>query len=539
MRRLAAREAVRYVAGLRRWSPAFALAVATFASAAPAWAQRGKPAPPAPAPDPGPPPPSAATAEEVAALREALARMRADLEAQAKEAADRADAADLRAAGAERAAAEAHLRADEVAAALDVERARGDARDRAAAEAPTAVLVSAGRVKIGLGLFVQVDSVIHDQASADELDPGTGAPLNQDRVLLRRGRLRVDVDSGVVGAVLELDANTINGAQTRVIGAEISAKMKRSELSLEGVAGLFRIPFGLETRQTYRDRLFLEPGNAVRALFPGDYDLGLQVRSSWRWLRAQVAVMNGEPSGSRTFPLRDAHHGKEIVGRVAVAVGRTASKPGRLVDERGVGVEVGMSATSGDGLHAGEPSTKDTLVWRDANEDGTVQLSELQVIAGATATPSEAFARFAIGADVRVIAGLGRWGEVVAYGEVIQAENLDRGMFVADPVASGRDVRELGIMAGVTWDARWGGQVGVRYDRYDPDADAFEQQAGDVIPRDPVVSTLAVAAGWRLRGRGRALLEYDHERNPFGRDAGAEPTTRASDSLTLRLEATF
>ena len=60
-----------------------------------------------------------------------------------------------------------------------------------------------------------------------------------------------------------------------------------------------------------------------------------------------------------------------------------------------------------------------------------------------------------------------------------------------------------------------------------------------MVPRDPIVSTLAIAAGFRLRGQGRVLLEYDHERNPFGRDAGAEPTTRKSDGLTLRLEATF
>ena len=31
--------------------------------------------------------------------------------------------------------------------------------------------------------------MVADQASVDELDPSTGEPLNQDRVLLRRGRI--------------------------------------------------------------------------------------------------------------------------------------------------------------------------------------------------------------------------------------------------------------------------------------------------------------------------------------------------------------
>jgi len=60
-----------------------------------------------------------------------------------------------------------------------------------------------------------------------------------------------------------------------------------------------------------------------------------------------------------------------------------------------------------------------------------------------------------------------------------------------------------------------------------------------VVPRDPAVSTLACAIGWRVRGSGRVLVEYDRERNPFGRDAGAEPTTRAEDAVTIRAEAAF
>src|SRR5262249_33969262 len=151
----------------------------------------------------------------------------------------------------------------------------------------------------------------------------------------------------------------------------------------------------------------------------------------------------------------------------------------------------------GQGFHKGTPSTKDVLVWRDANENGIVESTEIQVIPGAAATASETYRRFAFGADLRVVAALPVLGGLTGYGGIVRAQNLDRGLWPADPVTAGYDVRELGFYAGVTQEITRFAMIGVRYDRYDPDADASEQRAATRVPKDTSVSTLAVSGAFR------------------------------------------
>ena len=87
-------------------------------------------------------------------------------------------------------------------------------------------------------------------------------------------------------------------------------------------------------------------------------------------------------------------------------------------------------------------------MWRDQNEDGIVQQTELQSIPGSPATPSEGFQRFALGGDARLHVGIPVIGELTLRTELVRAKNLARGVFVADPVASSRDLRELGWYVG-------------------------------------------------------------------------------------------
>src|SRR5581483_10303301 len=67
-----------------------------------------------------------------------------------------------------------------------------------------------------------------------------------------------------------------------------------------------------------------------------------------------------------------------------------------------VHVVAGVSALSGVGFHPGERPTKDTLIWRDANEDGLVQASELTAVNASAGVPSESFPHSAVGGDARV-----------------------------------------------------------------------------------------------------------------------------------------
>ncbi|HZS39552.1 MAG TPA: hypothetical protein VFF06_22125 [Polyangia bacterium] len=425
--------------------------------------------------------------------------------------------------------------------ALDAERTRREAeRAESRAELDStrdaidrAQTWRAGRLGVSLGGFVQADAVAWNQRSQDQLDPSTGAPINLTRFLIRRARLRAEVDYRWVSGALEFDGNTVNGPLARIIGAEASFKWRNPDPAappyLMLTLGLFKTPFGFEIQQSDKDRLFLERSNLEQALFPGEYDLGARAQGGWRFLRWQLAAMNGDPIGEKAFPGRDPNQSKDFVGRIGV--------DSRLFGR--VQLAAGFSADYGQGFHKGAAASKDTLVWRDANEDGVVQLSEISVIRGQTAAPSMNFSRYAVGGDLELSLQVPRVGELVVYGEIVSATNLDRATQIADPIVKARDLRELGFYIAVTQElTRWA-MVGFRYDRYDPDRDSNDLRGGVEVPRDSSFSTVAVAAAARFPGYGRLVLEYDHNTNPLGRRADGTPTTLASDALTFRGQVQF
>jgi hypothetical protein len=136
-------------------------------------------------------------------------------------------------------------------------------------------------------------------------------------------------------------------------------------------------------------------------------------------------------------------------------------------------------------------------------------------------------------------------GRLELRGEVMRGNNLDRGLFIADPISTGHDLRETGYYVGVSQElTRWG-LIGIRYDKYDPDSDATEQQGLTLVPRDRSVSTWAFLGALRLPSdyspvsAGRLLFEYDHNQNALGRGQNGLPTTLASDTAILRAEITY
>lgn len=413
------------------------------------------------------------------------------------------------------------------------QREREDEARREAARAPAARISG----------MAHIDWVAHRGSSEDEVS-ADGAPLNEDRFVLRRARLRAETDRGLVHAQLALDANTVSGPQVRPWNAEASLKWPAerpypgAELARERrpdgpfvmvTAGLFFTPFGYEVPELERRRPWLERTTTSNALFPQSADLGVRVVGSYKIANWTLGIMNGDPIGERTFPGRDPNKSKELVLRVGAA--------GSVSD--GVRIAGGVSALTGRGFHAGERATKDQLVWRDQNEDGVVQTPELQVTPGAPASPSESFQRFAVGADARVEVDLPVLGVLALRAEIVRAKNLDRGLVVADPVAASRDLRELGWYVGATQEiTRWS-MIAVRYDLYDPDADASEQRPFAVVPRDARFRTWSFMAAARWPKVGRLVGQYDRRQNALGRDASGSPTTLADDAFTLRAEVLF
>lgn len=416
-------------------------------------------------------------------------------------------------------------------------------RDKAVEPPPAPARALPFGVGLRISGYVQADAVLYRQSSHDEINGATGQPLNEDRFSITRARLRADADQGIFSGALELDANTLQGPTVTFVEANVSARYQPDPNAppfIKATLGLFKIPFGAEGPASERSRLFLERSTVVRALFPGNYDLGVMVQGGYRFFRYALAAMNGEPVGQAIFPGRDPTSGKDLMGRLGAD---TWLLPW-------LRVEAGVSALAGQGLHRGTPATKDVLVWRDVNENGLVEITEIQVLAGNAATASERFPRFAIGADARVTAKLPVVGALSVYAELIRAKNLDRGIEVADPVSAGRDLRELGFHVAFTQELTRYAMIGVRYDRYNPDEDASEQRAANRVERDSAYTTLSIAAAFRYSPssppRGgpsippfRLITEYDHRSNALGRTPGGLPTTLGDDSFAIRGEVSF
>ena len=389
--------------------------------------------------------------------------------------------------------------------------------------------LSAGETTLAIGGFLQADAVLTDQSSQNQLSPSGGEPLNTERFLIRRARLFLEAQRPFLRAAIELDANTVKGMAMGLARAELALGRARPAWTWELALGLLRIPFGLEIQEREPDRFFLERSNLSRALFPGTFDLGARAQASWRFVRAQLAVMNGNPLGDASFPARDPNAAKDFVGRLGMD-STIAAK---------VHVSAGVSSLKGTGFHPGTPASKDVLVWRDQNEDGIVQLSEIQAIPGRAATPSQSFSRFAVGADGRIGFAVPHLGNAMLFGEVVWAANLDRGLLLADPVASGRDLREFGWVVGASQEFGARAAFGIRYDSYNPDVDAYRQTPTVLVPKDMSFRTWAFTLSWGGVAHNRLVLEYQHSRNALAVAADGSPTTLASDTLTLRGQMVF
>jgi hypothetical protein len=318
----------------------------------------------------------------------------------------------------------------------------------------------------------------------------------------------------------------------RPIDAEVSfrwpEKPDANSPRLSISTGLMKIPFGFEVPELDVVRPFLERSNVMRALFPGEFDLGALIRVEHRMLSLTVAVMNGSPIGDRVFPALDPVQKKEVVGRLGT---RAEIAPGVTFD-------AGVSADTGSGFHEGTPTTKDAVVWRDDNGDGIVQATEIQVIPGSSATASQTFHRFALGGDARLTVAFAPGATFAVRAELVRASNLDRALQIADPVGAGHDLRELGWYLGATQEITKWALAGVRYDRYDPDADAVTQRAAAVVPVDQSYATLAVLAMLRYES-ARLSAEYDKNWNALGRSANGAPSTLRSDTVTVRAQVAF
>jgi hypothetical protein len=174
------------------------------------------------------------------------------------------------------------------------------------------------------------------QRSEDQQQQG-GEPLNRNRFVVRRARLRFQRDWDYAALDVELDANTIRDVSVglrRAAGAVFWPGPEPDAVPyVRAQAGLLDIPFGAELPAGARRRLFAERSTASLAMFPSESDVGATVDGGYGPLRYALAIMNGFESDG-TFRVRDPNSAKDIFARVGVGASRPLSglrKPVRRV----------------------------------------------------------------------------------------------------------------------------------------------------------------------------------------------------------------
>jgi hypothetical protein len=375
------------------------------------------------------------------------------------------------------------------------------------------------------GAYVQAQYE-SSQISENQLQTG-GALLNRDRFVVRRARFRLDHDWEYAALAVEIDTETVQGLQIGVRRAEAEVRYPaRSKIRLPYVAfrmGIQDQPFGHELTFGARRRLFADRSIASNAFFPAEADVGASLSGGYGVLRYAVALLNGEPGGP--YQLTDPNAGKDLLTRVGIDV-----KPIPKIR-----IAAGVSFLRGRGFSPGEDETKGEFQWIDDNQDNTVQNSELRPIGALAVEPSESFDRWAVGFDaftaVRTPLGLTK-----LYGELTLAQNLDRGLFVADPVQDNGDARELGYYIALTQEISPYAIVGFRLEYYDGNADFIEGRRGRVVPASRSITMYSPVVGVQLPKLARLSLQYDFIDDALGRDDLGVPTDLRNDQWTLRLQ---
>lgn len=484
------------------------------------------PVEPAPAPTPEPAPAPAQADPEIVALRERLAAVQARLQLVEDE--RRAEKA---------AKAESSDKQSPRSSAPFVR--VGDVGRAEIAPIHVGFGPGAGVTQWGVRLSGYIQSQYQwSQLSEDQIQQG-GATLNQNRFMVRRGRLRVSGDWKWVAFDLELDGSTTRGPFVGVRQANASFVWRNPNAALPPylmvTAGLTEAPFGHELRLGQRDMMFMERSLGSLAFFPGPVDVGVRVRGGIAAFRYDLAIMNGTPLDDRAGARNttDPTRAPDYIGRFGFA-----ARPGKHA------LSGGVSLLYGTGFHRGTEATKNRLEWSDLNENGAIDTGELVAVPGSAATPSLNFRRWAVGADLQVaLRSRAGWTQILAEGTL--ASNLDRDLIVADPVVVGADLRELHGYVAVLQDLFGRAVVGARYDYYDPNTDLLDRRRGEFVPKAAAIHTISPIVGallpptWIPGVRGRLVFQYDAVLDALGRDSRGVPANLKNDQFIVRLQGEF
>jgi hypothetical protein len=367
------------------------------------------------------------------------------------------------------------------------------------------------------------------QDSEDSVLPD-GRLGNFDGFGVRRSRIKLTADYQYAGGIFEIDGSTTGGGYDIAIRrAEVYLQYRRNPEDrplIQAAAGVIDTLFGYELNVSSRARPFMERSLIIRSIWPSPADVGARVNGAYKWFRYSVQALNGQPRFTQDgYPGVAPTRAKDILVKLGADVGVSDSL--RLATH--------VSTLKGTGFHPGRQAEKGGVGWSDTNEDGIIQPTELLPIPARAASPAQTFNRWAVGADLQVEITT-KIGNTMIYGEVILAENMDRALYVSDPVLTGMNQRMFGYYVALVQEITPYFLVGFRYDLYDPNSDVFDRRAGQVFPLNQRIQTFSPLVGFQLPGRARLMFQYEIIDDYLGRDAQGVPFNLKNNAWTTRLQ---
>ena len=275
--------------------------------------------------------------------------------------------------------------------------------------------------------------------------------------------------------------------------------------------------------------------------------------SSWSGRSSSTALFPGAgrrrraPGGRVAVPALRGRRSSTASRSTRARRGRSAAIPTRAKDivgasgrRRGARDRAARSRAASRSC-AARASTRAPTPPRAAPSGSTptrtalIDLGEVVAVSGAAATPSANFRRWAVGADLRLALrtplGLTRLS-----GEVMLASNLDRGLFVADPVADRpRRARARLLRRARPGPHAWGSSASASTSTT-RNADAFDSRAGQLLPASQTITTCrrwSASVPASARGSSSSTTASS---TSWRATARGVPTDLTNDRLTARLQ---
>jgi hypothetical protein len=346
-------------------------------------------------------------------------------------------------------------------------------------------------------------------ASGGVLPPGIGAndviaktngdTTNTNFFRLRRARARVTFEPNKYARfTIELEPIVAGGP---VSGAGIAARNVEADAIVPFAdgkwkflfgAGIFKVPFNFEMPQSDADRPFVERSFFQRNMWPGEFDLGVHLDLAFeKKLLVTGSILNGRTINEPDFSVvPDFNRAKDGALRVNYNFGP---------------FDVGASGYVGKGQVVDGPKLR-----------------------------FKQFTRWAVGGEAALHHTFSKpLGQTAVYGEIVVAENMDRGTLnvnnlpkipddiTADVVAK----KELGAFARIEQDVTKHFVLGLRWDWYTPDWQVASNG------RHTLGAIFVVNMGKGLK----TMLEYDHAMDNEHTTGGA-PAMRVIDTVSCVMQ---